>query len=636
MSRTRKLVLACLIAPLVITALIAILIGLFGWNWARAPIGQYVEFRTGRSLVIAGDLSVQFSLPKASIQAAQITFANPRWAQQKQMATLPLLQLEVDLLKLFRQDYFVPVVTLVDPVISLERGANGSKNWLLDKDQTNSDSQFKIGLLKLIDGRITFTDKVDKTNIAIEVDSKKNTNTALVFKATGTYRSLPFIASGTGGQALALLDEAQPYPITFDFKANRTTIRGSGAIVGLAKLTRVDLRLNIAGDSLAQLYPIIGVGLPETRPYSVSGQLTNSKQAWNFDRFAAKVGQSDLSGSLSVDLLGNKPKLTGEVVSSSLLLADLGPPVGLQKKSTTVSSNNSDGATASQKILPDIPFNPSQWQTFDADVLFKANRIIRDDSIPIDTLKTRIVMENSVLTLRGLEFVSAGGKIVGNISLDGRAPKIKATARVDVQAVHLAQVLKNFALIQDEGGRINGKIDLTGAGNDVGTMLATANGGLRITIGSGRVSKLLVEKASLHVLEIIQLAIAGDKSISLNCAVADFAVANGDMVSRSLFVDTSASTFVGSGTVNLGREAISLVIRPKTKRTSLISLRSPILIAGTFAAPTAGLDTQKLIGRAAGALLLGAVNPILGLVPLIEQGPGLANQCPAELVTKSK
>ena len=616
--------------------MIAVLIAIFGWNWARAPIGRYVESKTGRSLEIAGDLSVRFSLPKVSIQAAQVTFANPNWAQQKQMASLPLLQFEMDLLKLLRRDYFISEVTLVDPIISLERGPNGSKTWLLDKDQTNTDAQIKVGVLTLANGRINYLDKTQKTNIMVDVDSKNKSNAMLGFKASGTYRALPFAASGSGGQALALLDETLAYPIAFDFKANRTTIKGNGTIVGLANLTKVDLRLDMAGDSLALLYPIIGVGLPETRPYSAKGQLTHTQRAWHFDRFVARVGQSDLGGSLSVDLAGNKPKLKGEVVSNSLLLADLGPPVGLQKNTIAPAvAKNNDKSTA-QKVLPAIPFNPAQWKTFDADVLFKATRIIRDDAIPIDSLTTRIVMDNSVLTLNGLEFKSAGGKIVGNISLDGRSQKIKATARINVQAVQLAQILKNFALIQDEGGRINGEINLVGTGNDVGTMLASANGGLRITIGSGRVSKLLIEKASLHVLEIIQLAIAGDKSISLNCAVADFAVINGDMATRRLFVDTSVSTFVGSGTVNLGREVIAMTIQPKTKRTSLISLRSPILIAGTFAAPTAGLDTGKLIGRAAGALLLGAVNPLLALIPLVEQGPGLANQCPAETVVKSK
>jgi hypothetical protein len=49
-----------------------------------------------------------------------------------------------------------------------------------------------------------------------------------------------------------------------------------------------------------------------------------------------------------------------------------------------------------------------------------------------------------------------------------------------------------------------------------------------------------------------------------------------------------------------------------------VALRSPIHVTGRFDAPQVSIDTGRLAARSAGALLLGLVNPLLALVPLLE------------------
>ena len=66
---------------------------------------------------------------------------------------------------------------------------------------------------------------------------------------------------------------------------------------------------------------------------------------------------------------------------------------------------------------------------------------------------------------------------------------------------------------------------------------------------------------------------------------------------------------------------------PRTRNTSLVALRTPILVTGTLGAPVVALDAQRLLARGAGAVALGLLNPLLALIPLIEPGPGLADPC---------
>ena len=136
-----------------------------------------------------------------------------------------------------------------------------------------------------------------------------------------------------------------------------------------------------------------------------------------------------------------------------------------------------------------------------------------------------------------------------------------------------------------------------------------------------------MEKIGLHMLEILHLKITGDRTIKLHCAVADFAVKGGVMRADTLVLDTEISTLAGSGSIDLGQETLDLTLVPKTRTTSPVALRSPIHVRGTFARPEVGLDTGRVAARGVGALLLGLVNPLLALIPLVEMGPGIASDC---------
>lgn len=136
-----------------------------------------------------------------------------------------------------------------------------------------------------------------------------------------------------------------------------------------------------------------------------------------------------------------------------------------------------------------------------------------------------------------------------------------------------------------------------------------------------------MEKIGLHLLEIIQLKLIGDKTVKLNCFIADFGVKRGLMTSHALVLDTEVSTIVGTGTIDLRQESLDLTLVPATRATSPVAFRSPIHVRGPFAQPEVSLDKARLLARGAGALALGLINPALIILPLIEMGPGVESPC---------
>jgi AsmA protein len=263
----------------------------------------------------------------------------------------------------------------------------------------------------------------------------------------------------------------------------------------------------------------------------------------------------------------------------------------------------------------------------DADVQLRAGKFRSNNVLPLDTLDVHLHLLDSVLTLDPLNFGLAGGQLNAKITLDGRTQPIQAHAQVRARKVLLGQLFPAFDLSKSSVGQVNGEFDLAGSGNSVGNMLASSSGKLGLVVAGGQISKLMMEKAGLHLLEILSLNLTGDRLIKLRCAVADFDVKQGVMRADALVFDTQVTTLIGTGFIDLKQEALDLTLNPKTKDTSPVALHTPIHIRGSLAHPVVSIDKGQVAARAAGALALGIVNPFLALIPLIDAGPGQDSDC---------
>ena len=632
--RSIKLLVALLLAPLILAMF---WIAVFGWNWARGPLQSIVAEQTGRELVIGGDLKVNLGWPSARVHAAAVSFANPVWARQKQMIAVDDVEFSVDLPELLKQNLVFPEVRLTRPLVFLEQAADGRKTWLLDRAQADETARIPIGRLMLDRGRLEYDDARQQTRIGLDlstqdlpVKAKGGDAGGVTFSAEGLYKGLAIAAHGSGGSVLALHDERVPYPLKFEAKVGHTGIKAAGTITSLLKFSAIDMQMALQGESLAQLYPLLGIALPETHPYAIAGHLVHSGKSWRYEKFSGRTGSSDIAGSLQVDTGGARPFMRGELVSKMLDIDDLGPLIGARNIPPAPAVRKAAAvpvAGSGPHVLPDIPFKTERWNSVDADVSLRATTIRRAKELPLENLVTHLKMQNSLLVLDPLDFGFAGGHLKAVIELDGRANPIQARARIGARQIVLAKLFPTIDVTKTSIGQINGEFDLAGQGNSVGRMLATADGRIGLYVVDGKISKLLMEKLGLHLLEIMQLKLAGDRTIELRCAVADFAVKGGVMQARTLVLDTEVSTVTGGGSINLGQETLDLILVPKTRSTSLVALRSPIHVGGTFSSPQVDLDLGRVAARGAGALALGLINPLLALIPLVEAGPGKANEC---------
>jgi AsmA protein len=602
---------------LLVVAGLLVAITVFGLNWARAPLEARVLAHTGRALHIDGDLRLEWGWPSMRWRANAVRFANPPWAGEPQMVVADKVVLGLDLSELLGGRLVIPELQLSRPRVFLEQASGGRKSWLLDPSQTDENSVVPIGRVRLDEGELHFDDVAQRTAIHASFMTRPD-GSRVLFKAGGSYLGQRLVADGEGGSVMAWRDDLQPYPLRVVATLDRTQVSVEGTVSNLHQFLAVDVQLAVSGDNLATLYGLTGVALPPTPAYRSAGHLTRRAGVWRYEAFTAHLGRSDVAGTLQVTSSGPRKRLSGELLFQRLSLADLGPAAGMRE--TTAASR--------ARVLPELPLNISQWPGLDADVTLRVQTLLSRQVLPLHALYARLLLIDSRLALDPIAFDWAGGQVTARLVLDGRKPPLRGQVKAVVRGVALAQLLPASAATRGlDLGRLDGDAELAGQGASVGRMLAKADGKLSLVGKGGQVSRMLMEQSGLHLLEILHLSLSGDESVLVNCAIADFEVTRGVMQSRKLVLDTSINTLVGQGSIDLSNETLNLVIVPRTKRTSIVALRTPVQVHGSLAHPEVSLDAGKVALRGAGALALGLLNPLLALVPLFEAGPGMANIC---------
>jgi uncharacterized protein involved in outer membrane biogenesis len=646
-SRTTKIVLTVVALLVAIPAIALVILLNYDWNKARPWLNAKTSEAIGRPFAINGDLSLKWEKPAAVIGRASswrdhipwphliandVHLSNPAGMPARDMASVRQLSFSLNPFSLLHKTIAIPVLRFDTPAVDLLRDADGANNWTFRHDEKKSPWQLDLERVVLTKGRVHVADAIEKADITADIDTiDADPSYGIGWKLRGTYNNAAVTGGGKAGAVLSLKNQTTPYPVQADFRSGLTRISVEGTVTRPAKLAAIDLKLKLAGASMARLYNVTGVLLPETPAFSTEGRLIGTldeqSSRWTYDKFTGKVGSSDIGGRL--EFQSGKPRglLTGNVVSRVLNFRDLGPIIGADSNESKAARGVAPVQPAG-KVLPVEPFRTERWKTVDADVKFAADRIVREKQLPISKLNTHLVMKAGVLTLNPLNFTMAGGNMVSNIKLDGSGREgkdaIKATAKVTARHLQLKQLFPTIEKMQATAvGEVNGDAQLSATGNSVATLLAGSNGEIKTLINQGAISKLLLEEMGLNIGNIVLTKLFGDKPVKLNCMATDFGVTNGVMQTRVFVVDTDEAVITAEGTINLATEEVNLTVRPETKALRIFSLRAPLHVRGTFSNPDVSVDKGVIALKAGGAAALAALAaPVAALLPLINAGPG--------------
>lgn len=596
-------------------------------KWSRDLLAQQISERLGRTMTIEGELTIDWSMvPRIRIQL--IKLENIASSHSPYMAEVEELGVSVDLFEILKGRIVIPDIKLLQPKLVLEKYAETENNWdfaFLNQESKTEATPVDVERLRIDKGEVLFKDDQNDTAIEAHVVTQETLQQGadnLHVKATGTVRGDQLNLTINSGPLVALREAKQAFPIAATLQAGGTVIQVAGTARQPLKLKDMNLKFSVQGPNPAHLSDISGIPLPDLPPYHIRGNLIDRDKAWEIENLIGKIGDSDLKGTVSIDLSEKEPFVKADLVSKKIDLDDFGPIFGIAPDSganetaSAAQKREAKKQRASKFSLPTKPIDFKKLENLHVNLKLTSSAI--DSELPLDHLNAQLIIKNGHLTLSPLDFGVAHGQVTSRIEVDTRAKPVQTKVETEIRHLRLKEILKRWDMSSDSAGLIGGKAIYWFKGNSVAEMFSSTDGGLLMLMTGGKLDDLLVELSGLDFGEALVALFDKESNTRINCAFLDFPVENGVITISNMIIDTEDTFYLGSGSINLKKEQLDMVIDPQPKDLSLFSARAPLHIEGTFKKPTFTPGATALIRGAVSLALLPTV-PVVSLYELMHK-----------------
>ena len=330
-----------------------------------------------------------------------------------------------------------------------------------------------------------------------------------------------------------------------------------------------------------------------------------------FDDLKFAVAGTNLSGTLTADIGGERPAFSGDLSADSI---DLAKWIG-------------EGGTSDQgdRLFPDDTI-PLAWMgAVDADLKLKVGTLDAAGLVFKDVSST-VSLASSRLKLSPFSLGVENSTVDGDYTLDGAASPPASTLKLTSKGFDMGALLKQSDVTEALTGTADIDIDVSGSGASMAAIMAALDGKVSMVMTDGSVQEqgldLFLGGARALVGGLFE---KNSGSAKLSCLAAAWDVKDGLATQSVLLIDTQYSTLTGKGTIDLGKETIDETLTPNAKGVSL-DLAVPVNIGGTLMNPTATPDEGALALKV-GSLIGSVFFPPAALLGLSDLGIGAYHPC---------
>lgn len=659
-----------LFAWLTPVAVLLVFLGLeiAGWPFLREPLEQRLTQQLQREVRLQGRFRVNL-LGAVRVRAESLVIAAPAWESSEDTAA-PFVQARdarlvlpyasvLGQLRRNGEPLRVHLLEVGDIDARLHRRADGRANWHFPRrkappgaaDDGSAAPEFRH--LVVHKGTLRLDDAPSRLALRAMVRTREGTArdaAGLFVRARGSYRDQAFTAEARSPGILPMVatrGRSAPAALSFSARLGHAGQRDSefrfrGQARDLLRFEGLAGDFRMAGPSLAATGRVLHLTLPSTGAFFMQGRISKTGEEWDADITRFEVGRTRLAGRFRLDGAIAPPRLAGELRGAQLVLADLAPAFGA---SPPPAGDAADAGEATGRLLPQRDFDIPALHRMDADVDIRLDRVDLGGNRlePMQPLQARLTLQRGVLRLDDLQARTARGELRGHLALDARSDTPQWAGDLRWSGIDLARWVRQrnrFARDDEEPGapdfitgELAGQARVTGRGHSTAAMLGSLDGQIDLWVRQGTVSQLLLEAIGLDLAESLGLVIRGDRNLPLRCAALSLKADDGILTTRAGIVDTSDTLLLLNGHVSLADETFRLQLEARPHDRSLLSLRAPIRLRGSFAAPRLRPDLQKVGSKAVLATVLGSLlAPLAALVPLVDTGePAQGEGCAATL-----
>ena len=614
-SRTTSMVvLAMLGAAIVLLAGAAVFLSSDSF---RRMLIDSLAARSGRRIEVNGRFRVDFISFTPHVVAERVIIGNPPWMPPGNTAEIERLSLVCDIPLPWRKTT-IRKLEMTGATLHLIRDEASRTNWQTHAPGTpRGGSGHLIRRLYMPNARLDLNDARRHIQFSGKVSAHdvRGADGATWLRIAGAGQLNGRAASfALNGDPLATASRERPYRFTFAERSAAARLSGRGFLPRPFAIDALDATFEVTGASMHDIFFLVGMHLPNTAPFRMSGKLTRRGPRSTFSDMQAHFGESDLGGTIVTERIRDRSHVTADLHASSFRLVDLG-------------RHDASGAPIRTKaakplLLPDVQLPLNVLNRRDAAIRFSADTLLMR-SMPLHAFDATGTLDRGVLKVPELSAAFRDAHVTGSVTIDARHETPITDADLRVSGLQLGQFFRKAGSQPPLEGLLYARVQIAGRGNSLHQVAASANGTLTAVLPRGSMRASLAELAGPNLRGLGLMLSDKDAATPVRCALASFQARSGTLNAAHLVIDTEPVLITGVGSVDLDSEAVDLTLRGAPKHVRLVRMRSPVYVRGSITHPSLGVNPGRLLAQAGEAAALGiALTPLAAALALVD--PGLA------------
>lgn len=524
---------------------------------------------------------------------------NAPWADSRRpFAALGAATAVFSWLSLRERRPIIALLILRDGEVDFERRMDGLRNWRLRRPDDRGPGRFKVLSIRGENASVRFLHE----RLELELEAKASPRrdepgdagsepmpTQLAIR--GSWRSVPFLIDAATSEVLTFTETGRVFRARGQVTSGGGRLEFDGHLGDLIRDPIVDARVALTAPSLAPFAAALRTRRPEVKSITVVGELKGEPGHYALAIAKGRMGATDVAGELSWKRGDERDLVRASLTSNSASLADLralaGPRPAKAVERAAAASNAAEAASQPAAVPRPI----------DAELSYSARRLHGEGMPWLQGARVDAALADGRLTVSRFDVGIGAGRAVGKASIDTARKPMRGDVEVEVSAIRIESLLPPTATRKTLlSGTLHGRAALKASGDSADALLASAGGTVSASLTGGTISSLLDAKMGLQGGRIVRGLLAGAEPMAVRCAEAMLELERGTAKIRSLVVDTERTRTVGSGTIDLAKEAVDVVLTPEAKRPGLFTLDRSIRLQGPLREPR-----HELIARVAPA-----------------------------------
>ena len=596
----------------------------------------------GRSVTVAGEPSISFLPPKASVSG--LTVANAEGFSAPHLLRVEEADVGLKLMPLFGGKAEITRFELVRPDIRLESNAAGEANWILGPEDDGEDdgenepkpadeepsaggtgpiTDLKLGDVRIVDGTVVLSlpdtepYRAENANIVLGLNSLDD---PLTLDGTLTLQDEPSTLSATF---------STPRQFAENSSANMTLTMAVGdnrvdTDISLKEGLSFDGNVDVDFPALRAFLALAGTPIDTPNGFQrlrLKGPLSGNAERLSFgDGTELRFDAIEGTGAVTLDLAGARPKISGNIAAQNLDLNAY-----LPEQPEAVQNARAAQARGEKPAFPPWSTEPmdfSALNTLDTDLKVSTQQLlvpsltVGPSAVHLKVDRGRAVIDLSKMTLYE-------GQGSGTVVVNSRGARPSMSAKVNMTGVNVGAFAADFMGLTRLQGRGDVTMNVTTAGRSQADLVRGLNGTTKAALNDGKIEGVNlgqlargVSNAYAQVREGGLNAVTVAQSLSRLSAAAngpaestDFSALNVDVRINDGVVRSNTISLIGpyfdiqgDALVNLPDQTMRMTLTPSVSEIEGEEKRSlpvPILVSGSFNEPKIGVDADAVVRGAA-------------------------------------